>query len=625
MYDGNAEAECGTLSWKIDPPDLHALLDELDVNLRKNTPRGQQKLQKTLDLLLMNYREDVLEKQKMIRRLGQGMWHLSQPCLFTMFWLYLMAQEHESFYWKSSENWVREDFTAECQMFHSLKAQVSFRFQNCDPVVQQFLTSESSGMTIWGKVCSYLKLSPSQVEELKLRRIRAQKLKVQLHWVYKHISCIREKLCHETPQVHCFFNLNKILSRNQFTKLVLWVRKDPACKDILDALWGTLMQKYDRLYVEQKRSSLFYRQAKRKIQTLSARQAASCFCYTLKERFKVVRRTFHPNIQLVDVNNHIDVTGLMAVQRYLERVGNAFNGALPGNVVELSLVVDEESGKIASSWQLVGHYTGKLLKNTEEGKFEFDKNKFVLEDNQYGYLVDFNVVSEFVFGNLEHPELITELYIHWDVPGLMKQLAIVTQASEEKRHQEMTDTLTSVTTVSPASASTIDSTTERFKEKCSMIYERLVTRLADAYENNQDAVEPVVHELFTKNIMIEEMYRAKIYSGHREVLAYYKRQKKVFPTLNVLSHHCVSSGRLQFHQNGPRGFVCDPTRGTFQAEAIWNMEGMYNGRLVKGKGGKKCVFMMHLLMECSIAEQKIRKMRIIMECHDLMLQLGVVD
>ncbi|GBG29481.1 Cyclic nucleotide-gated olfactory channel [Hondaea fermentalgiana] len=228
-------------------------------------------------------------------------------------------------------------------------------------------TSEEDRLT--KSLMAELQLTPEQQHEFNKRTRYAKRLRTELDCAFEKMESI-VKRCRRNKKVGDSLNeLTTILKPEQFARFVVWVHSNPACKDILDELWGKLLTKCD-LQINQEilGTPAAVDQIKR-FQENSAALAIHLFSIAgSRAREKIAKLCVHPEVVLVDANNNVDKRGVREVTRYMAYVTKAFDTqscektkALRAfDVEERSIISDQQDDKVTGTWRLSGVYIGRL-------------------------------------------------------------------------------------------------------------------------------------------------------------------------------------------------------------------------------------------------------------------------
>mmetsp|Transcript_4257 Transcript_4257/g.13481 ORF Transcript_4257/g.13481 Transcript_4257/m.13481 type:complete len:903 (-) Transcript_4257:80-2788(-) len=214
-----------------------------------------------------------------------------------------------------------------------------------------------------------LQLTPGQWADFTRRARYARRLRTELDCAFEKMGSIVRR-CRNNKKVGDSLNeLTNILKREQFARFVVWVHSNPACKDILDELWGKLLAQCDQhINKEISLNASAVRQIKR-FQENSAALSIRLFSVAdPRARENIAKLCVHPDVVLVDANNNVDKRGIKAVSRYMSYVTHAFDTqscektkALRAlDVEERSIKSDEQDDKVTGSWRLSGVYIGRL-------------------------------------------------------------------------------------------------------------------------------------------------------------------------------------------------------------------------------------------------------------------------
>jgi len=345
----------------------------------------------------------------------------------------------------------------------------------------------------WSSLLEEMQLTPAQQEEFSKRVKYAFRLRTELDCAFEKMRSIVQR-CRRNKKVgDSLSELTQILKPEQFARFVAWVHSNPACKDILDELWGKLLTQCD-IHINKEIASnpVAVTQIKR-FQENSAALATHLFSVVDPQaREDIARLCVHEDVVLVDANNNLDKRGVSEVTKYMSYVTRAFdaqscektNSLRALDVMEKSIVSDQQDDKVTGTWRLSGVYIGKLrpqssneesehgngspfglgaelqkarselveeaiakveaalkgnsvedvsstgLPRPDSKKAKLVNGPLLSKEEQNKRTVTFNVIIEFSFADPTKPELITEMIISWDAMALVGQLGLL-EASEK--------------------------------------------------------------------------------------------------------------------------------------------------------------------------------------------------
>jgi len=555
---------------------LESTLREMEKHFALKGSNAETQLRRDLNLYLEKHQDHGRDRQKAIAFIAHGLVRLLQPARVTKMYMHLLSQEDDDFY------------------------------------------NETNGL--WRKACKELGLNEDQENELKKRRVQAQRIKTELDYSHVKMLSIWKRLCRNKKLADSIAEINDILKPKQLASFTLWVYNNPACKDILNSLWEDLMKKWDVQIKQELEASSVYRSIYRRFQYASARMLPTLFTILdEEERNRTAKLCLHPKISIIDPNNGADLSGVNGVLKYCRMIDHAFLQNKKGNKKVSSITAketyikhDEEDSKITGSWRITGNYKGKL------------RNPMASPESPASS-VSFNVVADFAFGDKNCPELITEIVISFDALELMNQLGLANKNLKA---------LPALTELPPPldQGKNVESKDMEVEEKegISVIpiamtsddpvkcYESYALSLASVFATDVNVVLKKAAEVLDPKCEFHDVYSGLSYVGIEKCCEYIKRLRRVFPTMNVTPR--VASRVLLPPSNKFKD------KEMYRIECKWNVKAVYNGKLLSGglESDKECEYEGITHTESSPLTGKIIRADLILVAQDLMHQLGIL-
>lgn len=483
-----------------------------------------------------------------------------------------------------------------------------------------------SNKEIFNALNDHLNLSSLQIREVSKRFMYFEQIRIYLEYLDYKSSSILSNIYNAKRAADSIFEINKVLSPLQLARFVVWVMRDPACKDILESLWQRMAVTYDEIVRLEKQNISEEKKFRVQSQDLSARLIlAMGFAMQPLQRFKTAKQLFHPKIRLVDVNNHYDITGLKACQLYIESMGNAFTNSFNLFFRIKSFKHDHLNNKIEISWEQSGHYIGNLFMPKQE---ELVKE---LIKGEEGIFVRLDLHGEFVFGDPERPHLITELDINWDVLGLMKQIQnyklhphdhnLCLIKGRTKNEAELFILPSEVAENNENMECQLKSEVEKDLD----IQKKLVFDVMLAFSAKEKDVEKLSAQVFSENATITEIYSGIVHRGLKLILSYFKRIPNVFPEFKIVSRKIDAVIPLHKVEEYENYITKDISRGLYRIIASCQVRALYHGRVLTAekKQSKYVEFEMSFEVESCKIERKVKKVNVAVTTQDIMYQLGI--
>eukprot|EP00516_Mucochytrium_quahogii_P003971 CAMPEP_0203757692 /NCGR_PEP_ID=MMETSP0098-20131031/10635_1 /ASSEMBLY_ACC=CAM_ASM_000208 /TAXON_ID=96639 /ORGANISM=" , Strain NY0313808BC1" /LENGTH=700 /DNA_ID=CAMNT_0050649919 /DNA_START=181 /DNA_END=2279 /DNA_ORIENTATION=+ len=508
----------------------------------------------------------------------------------------------------------------------------------------------------WNQFKKELNLTRDQVAEFAKRRRYTKRLRTELDCAFDKMKSIVQRVHGNKARGDSLNEITTILRPEQFARFVVWVHSNPACKDILNELWGKLLQDCDiQINKEILSNPSAVEQIKRFQENSSALAIRLFSIASTPARERIAKLCVHPEVVLVDANNNVDKRGVDEVTRYMSFVVKAF---LPQHcrktkvvraleVEEKSIISDQQDDKVTGTWRLTGVYIGRLVplhgapsSSSSGAPFGFDAEGdasstrssrsssrsssgslpvFNLsEEEKKARTVSFNVIVEFSFADPNTPELITEMIISWDAMSLMNQLGLLNPKGKGIQPKLGPDAKQKTDSTSDSNGNKDGTDTPKKVSPEQSLSAQLcktnALKLAKLFQSSPEVAEELASEILDPKCVFDDIHVGAKYTGIPACLGYIKRLRKAFPKFSLVAR--VLTQTTEPVTDGESKIPLQLNR----IQLKWDVDAIYGGVLVQG-GQKACEFDGKVFVTTNPKNSKIKVARLDVVAQDLMYQL----